>query len=159
MRLSFDTIEEVKEFVKGLKGTRGGKDKADEPAGNLQGLPAPLQPPVGGPAGVFPGPGAQVGFAAPGPGAGPAGGGFPAPGATGPAPEILALVQRIAARIDTSIAPPPNGLGQPHDNVLGWFRQQCGPETANYTLDQIKQSALPRLTVAQLDGIAKLIAA
>lgn len=156
MRLSFDTIDEVKEFVKSLKGTRGGKDKDEDGPANA---PQPLAPPISGSAGGFPGSGAHNGFAVPGPGAGPAGAGPFAANATGPAPEVLALVQRITARIDVSIAPPPNGLGQPHDSVLGWFRQQCGPETANYTLDQIKQSALPRLTVAQLDGIAKLIAA
>ena len=155
MELKFFSIEEVKEFVKGLKGTRGGKAGDDE--GAVAGTaPQPLAPPTGGPATGFPGPAT---FVAPGPGAGPAGGGFPVVSATGPAPEVLALVQRISARIDWSMAPQPQGGGQPPDNVLGWFRQQCGPETANYSLDQIKQSALPRLTVAQLDGIAKLIAA
>ena len=156
MRLSFDTIEEVKEFVKSLKTSRTKGDKEEGDAGTVGSSPQPLAPPTGGPTAGFPGPAT---FAAPGAGAGPAGSGFPAVNATGPAPEVLALVQRITARIDVSIAAPPNGLGQPHDNVLAWFRQQCGPETAQYTLDQIKQSALPRLTVAQLDGIAKLIAA
>jgi hypothetical protein len=151
MKLEFESIEEVKEFVTKLKGTRGGAkggtDDEPQPSGQA---PAPLAPPTGGPATGFPGPG---GFA------GPAGGAFPAAAATGPAPEVVALVQRISARIDVSIKPPPDGLGQPAENVLSWFRQQCGAETANYTMDQIKQSALPRLTVAQLDGIAKLIAA
>lgn len=157
MELKFFSIDEVKEFVKGLKGTRGGKAGDDEAQTGPGNAPQPLQPPVGGPAGGFPGgPGT---FAAPGAAAGQVVSGFPVVNATGPAPEVLALVQRISARIDWSTVPQPQGGGQPPDNVLGWFRQQCGPETANYTLDQIKQSALPRLTVAQLDGIAKLIAA
>ncbi len=73
MKLEFESIEEVKEFVTKLKGTRGGKnsgDTDDAPAATGQ-APAPLMPPQGGPAG-FPGAG---GFAAPGPGAAPAGAG------------------------------------------------------------------------------------
>ncbi len=153
MRLSFDSIDEVKEFVKGLKGTRGGKNDAEDAAteklqtGNA---PAPIMPPAGAVAGFNP----QAGFA-------PTGAPAFNPGAaqTGPDPAVLALVQRVSARIDWSIAPPPNGAGQPADQVLTWFRSQLGPETANYTLDQIKQNALPRAAVPTLEGIAKLMGA
>ncbi len=47
MELKFFSIDEVREFVKGLKGTRGGKtDTDDAPAGDV---PAPLQPPKSSP--------------------------------------------------------------------------------------------------------------
>lgn len=154
MKLEFDSVDEVRDFVKNhLKGARAGKNNdADEgtQAGGTGpvtgGAPAPLQPP-GGQAGGFPG---AAGFAPPGAGAGPAGG-FPAP-AAGPSPEVAALVQRINTRIDGAIA-----SGQAADQVLAWFRGQCGPEAANATMDQIKQSALPKLSVPQLEGIAKLM--
>lgn len=148
MRLSFDTIDEVKDFVKQLKGTRGGKSEPDELGNAGQAAPQPLQPPAGGAAGFNPG------FVPQGGGAGPTGGAFPAAGATGPAPEVLALVQRISAKIDGAIAG-----GQPAESVVTWFRTQCGPEAANYTLDQIKQVALPRMAQVGLEQIAKLMAA
>jgi hypothetical protein len=150
MRLSFDSIDEVREFVKGLKGTRGGKgsDTDEGPATGSQQAPAPIMPPQGQ-AGGFPG---AAGFAPPGPGAGQAGGGFPAAAATGPAPEVLALVQRISTKIDGAVA-----SGQPAEGVLNWFRTQCGPEAASATMDQIKQIALPRMPVAALENIAKLM--
>lgn len=143
MELKFFSIEEVKDFVKGLKNPRSGKSGDEEAPGQA---PTPLQPPLGG-AG-FPG----TGFAPPGAGAGPQGGGFPAAAATGPAPEVLALVGRINARIDSAIA-----SGQPADGVLTWFRGKCGPEAANATMDQIKQIALPRAPVPLLEDIAKLM--
>jgi hypothetical protein len=150
MRLSFDSIEEVQEFVKKLKGTRGGKDKGDETeTGNA---PQPLQPPVSaGVAQTF-APGGMQGFAAPGAGAGQAGGAFPA--AAAPDPAIVALVQRIVAKLDSALA-----SGQPADQALAWFKSQCGPGTENFTLDQIKQVALPKLAQPQLEAIAKLMAA
>lgn len=144
MELKFFSIDEVREFVKGLKGTRGGKAGDDEATA----APAPIMPPQGQ-SGGFPG---ASGFAPPGAGAGPQGGGFPAAGAIGPAPEVLALVQRIVAKIDGSVA-----SGQPAEVVLTWFRGQCGPEAANATLDQIKQIALPRMSVPALEAIAKLM--
>ena len=131
MRLCFDSIEEVKEFVASLKGTRGGKKgEADEAT-----PPAPLAPPTGGQPNA------------------------PAfnPGAThAPAidPVVKGLVDRIVPRIDAAIA-----SGQPAENVLTWFRQQCGAEAVNYDLNQIKTIALPKQSVPTLEGIAKLMAA
>lgn len=156
MKLCFDSIDEVREFVKGLKTSRN-KNDADEgtQAGATGGqiATAPIQPPVGGGAGF---PGAPGGFAAPGAGAGPAGGAFPAAGAqTGPAPEVLAMVARITARMDAVLQ---SGQGTV-DTMLPWFRGQCGPEAANATLDQIKQNFLPRLSYPALEGIAKLTGA
>lgn len=149
MKLEFDSIEEVKEFVTKLKGTRGGKatDADDAPAAGTT-APAPAQPPAGGPGPTFsPGP-------APGAfGGAPAGGAFPGPAApTGPSPEVLALVQRISARIDGAIA-----SGQPADAARTWLAGQCGPEAANYTMDQLKTVALPKAAMPVLENIAKLM--
>lgn len=147
MRLSFDSIEEVQEFVKRLKGTRGGKDKdTDDAPATTGSAPAPVQPPP------LPAAGFNPGFAAPGAGAAPSGGAFPAAAAPTIAPEIAALVQRIGQRADFAIQ-----SGQPADQCLGWFRSQCGPEAANMTMDQIKTIALPKMSQAQLEGIAKLM--
>lgn len=149
MRLSFDTIDEVKEFVKSLKNPRNKGDADDGASGTSNpgtgGSPAPLQPPTG--QAGFPG---ASGFAPPVGGAA-IGGAFPAAGAGLP-PEVLALVNRITAKIDGAIA-----SGQPADQVLQWFRGQCGPEAAAFTMDQIKQHALPKLTMPALDQIAKLM--
>lgn len=158
MRLCFDTLDEVKDFVKQLKGTRGGKgggsDEGDgAQAGTTGQAPPPLAPPAGGAPG-FPGAGGAT-FAPPGAGAGAAGGAFPAAGASvGPSPEVLALVNRVVARIDGAIA-----SGQAADQVLQWFRGQCGPDAANATLDQIKTIFLPKLATPSLENIAKLMAA
>lgn len=150
MRLSFDSIDEVKEFVKGLKGTRGGKggDEA-ETAGSS---PPPMQPPasatqVGAAAGFNPAsfnPGAATGF-------------NPAGAQVGPTPEVLAMVQKVVARIDWCLAPPPQGQGQPVEKVVEWFRNQLGAETAGYTMDQIKQVALPRAPLPVLENINKMM--
>ncbi len=159
MELKFFSIDEVKEFVKQLKGTRGGKGGDDGDAGTSTTAPvapAPLQPPTGAAAGFNPT--ATQGFAPPAGGAGPAAGAFPAVGApTGPDPVTLALVQRNSSRIDWCLQPAPAGGGQAPDAILQWFRGQCGPDTANYTLDQIKQVALPRAPLPTLEGIAKLM--
>lgn len=145
MRLSFDTIDEVKDFVKQLKGTRGGKaGEADEGQPATGNAPAPLAPPQGA-IGGFPG---TAGFAPPMPGAAP-GGGFPA----AVAPEVQALVARITTRLDQAI-----GMGQ-SDDALKFFRTQCGPEAANATMDQIKGVFLPKASVPTLEQIAKLMAA
>ena len=144
MELKFTSIEEVQEFVKRLKGTRGGKNTDDDtPAPNV---PAPMQPP----ATSFPGPTTQAAFVPPGGGAGQPGTGFPAAVATGPAPEVLALVNRIVVKLDGSLA-----SGQSPDAIVAWFRSQCGPEAAQATLEQIKGHFLPRMTVAALEAIAK----
>lgn len=140
MELKFFSIDEVKEFVKQLKGTRGGKgDATDE--GPITGatVPHPLNPPQGGAATFNPG------------GAFNPGAGFP----TGPAPEVVALATRISARIDFVI----QSMGQSPENTLKWFRDQFGPEAANATMDQIKTVFLPKSTVPALENIAKLIAA
>jgi hypothetical protein len=138
MKLCFDSIDEVKEFVAQLKGARGKKGEADDPPAGGQ-APPPLQPPTGG----------QTAFN-PNTFTPPAGGAFPA--ATGPAPEVVALVQRISTRIDGALA-----SGQPADQVLQWFRGQCGPEAAAFTMDQIKTVALPKMAVPGLENIAKLM--
>jgi hypothetical protein len=151
MKLCFDTVEELREFVKNdLKAKRGGKaDGADDtPAAGS--APPPLMPPTGGQPQGF-NPGGMQGFAAPGAGAGPTGGAFPAAGAQ-IAPEVAALVQRIIVKLDSAIA-----SGQPADQALMWFRNQCGPDAANYTMDQIKQHGLPKLQQTQLDAIAKMM--
>lgn len=149
MKLVFDSIEEVQEFVKKLKGTRGGKDKGDEveTAGSA---PAPLQPPAGGAPTTF-NPGATTGFAPQGAGAAPAAAAFPAAGAPVLAPEVQALVNRIIVRLDHAV-----GMGQAAD-ALKFFQGQCGPDAANYTLDQIKAVALPKLAMPALENIAKLM--
>lgn len=149
MRLSFDSIDEVKEFVKQLKGTRGGRGDKDDTDGATGGqtAPEPLKPPAGGAAPFNPGT-----FAPPVGGAGQAGGAFPAAGAAGLAPEVQALVTRINTRIDGAIA-----SGQSADQVLAWFRGQCGPEAANATMDQIKANFLPKAAVPVLENIAKLM--
>lgn len=155
MKLCFDSIDEVKDFVKQLKGTRSGKgDATDEAIGTA---PAPLQPSTT--AGFNPT--AQAGFVPPGAGAGQPAMGFPAAGATaGPGPEVLALAQRISARIDWAITPAASGGGGQDPNAIAtWFRSQLGPEAASYTLDQIKHAALPRAAMPVLETIAKLMAA
>lgn len=152
MRLSFDSIEEVKEFVKQLKGTRGGKsDAADEPQGQA---PAPLQPPAGGAAPALGFPSGAAGFAPPAPGATAAVGAFPAAGAPATAPEVQTLVTRIAARIDGCAA-----AGSDVNAMLNWLRGQVGAGAEQATMDQIKTVFLPKQAVPQLENIAKLMAA
>lgn len=151
MKLCFDSIDEVKDFVKQLKGTRGGKaGDADEGTAGQQIAPQPLQPPAGG-AGGFPG---AAGFAPPGAGVAQQAGAFPVHAAPTAPPEVLEVLARIVAKIDGAIA-----SGQPADGVLQWFRGQCGPEAANFDLNQIKMVALPKMAMPQLDNIAKLMAA
>lgn len=156
MQLIFESIDEVRDFVTKLKGTRGGKnsgsDEADtNTAGTATGqAPAPLQPPQGGPSFAPPGNAAPA-FTAPS-----FPGGSPLPTA---APEVAALVGRISARMDAIIA-----SGQTKaDDMLGWFRAQCVqngfPEAGGATLDQIKGSWLAKLPQPSLDVIAKTIAA
>jgi hypothetical protein len=148
MKLEFESIEEVKEFVTKLKGTRGGKaDKEDEaPQGQA---PAPMAPPAGGQ--FTPG----AGFAPPAAGATAGGAGPFAAAANGPAPEVLALVTRINTRIDGAAA-----SGQPVDQMVAWFRGECakaGLDANNATMDQIKAVFLPKMPVPALEGIAKLM--
>lgn len=141
MRLSFDSIEEVKEFVEQLKGTRGGKgrgkDKEESEAETVTApAPAPLQPPAAAPA-FSAAPAPTTGF----------------PGAAAPSvPDNSAIVTRITAKIDGAIQ-----SGQPVDAILTWFRGQAGPEAASATLDQIKSVFLPKLAQPVLENIAKLM--
>lgn len=133
MKLCFDSIEEVKDFVGSLKGTRGGKggkgDETEMPSVTGQ-APAPLMP--------------QAQFTPPGQQQQP----------TGPFgdPAVTALAGRIAARIDSAIA-----SGQPADQALAWFRGQCGAEASAATMEQIKSIFLPKMAVAGLENIAKLM--
>jgi hypothetical protein len=149
MKLEFESIEEVKEFVTKLKGTRGGKaDKEDEAAG-AGNAPAPLAPPAGGQ--FAPG----AGFAPPAAGATPGVAGPFAAAAPVVAPEVLALVTRINTRIDGAVA-----SGQPMEQMIAWFRGECakaGVDANSYTMDQIKAVALPKMPVPALEGIAKLM--
>lgn len=148
MRLSFDTIEEILEFVSKLKGQRTKKGDADEATAGQ--APQPLAPPAPGAQG-FPGTGGPA-FAPPAGGAAP-GGAFPAAGASvGPAPEVTALITRIGVRIDGAVA-----SGQPAESARAWLAGQCGPECVGYTLDQLKTIAMPKLSVAALDNIAKMM--
>ena len=149
VNIEFDSFEEMEAFRTSGKKTRTKKEEADEAGAVTGNAPAPLQPPAGGAApGFNPG-----GFAPPAGGAAPQGGAFPAIGAqTGPAPEVVALVTRISNRVDEAIK-----SGQPADQVLAWFRGQCGPEAANMTMDQIKGIALPKMAVPGLENIAKLM--
>lgn len=134
MRLSFDSVEEVRNFVKEeLKGARrGGKDDNEADTGNK--APAPLAPPIGQ---TFNPGGAPAAF-------NPSGSAVP--------PEVTALVNRIIVRIDGALA-----SGQPAQAMLDWFRGQCGPEAAQATMDQIKQVLLPKAAVPTLENIAKLM--
>lgn len=142
MELTFSSIEEVKEFVKQLKGTRGGKDDKAEPEGNS---PAPLAPQTGG----------QTFTASGAGGAFPSGGGFPGSGgAAQPGPAEL-LVNRIVAKFDASVA----AGASKHEDGVAWFRGQCGQEGANATWDQIRTILMPKLPIATLDGIAKQMGA
>lgn len=147
MQLIFESIDEVRDFVSKLKGTRGGKNNAadDDNAGPAVAAPAPLQPPAGG---VMGGPAMAA------PSFVPPQAAFPGPAAAAAPsvpPEILALVGRVVAKIDGALA-----SGQPADTVLNWFRSQCGPEAANATLDQIKTVFLAKLSQPALENIVKL---
>ncbi len=146
---------QIKDYLSKIKGTRGGKSgEADEGAqtGNLPNAPAPMMPPQGGQVQGFPG---TAGFAPPVPGANPAGG-FPAAvaPAPGPAPEVLAIAQRIVARIDGAVA-----SGQPVEAVTTWLRGQLAPVepgAGNFNLDQCKGS-LVKLSMPALENVAKLM--
>jgi hypothetical protein len=157
MKLCFDTVDELRAFVKeDLKTKKSGKaGDGDEAATGS--APSPAMPAVGGQIGAvagFP----SGGFAPQGAGAGPTGAAFPAAGAPVMAPEVAALVQRITIRMDGAVQ---SGATKAED-MLTWFRGQCAgvdPSAANATLDQIKQVFLPKLSVPALDQIAKMMAA
>jgi hypothetical protein len=150
MQITFNSLDEVKEFVKALKGTRGPKGSNDE--GDAQ-APAPIMPPVGG-AGTQFAPSPSQGFGHSNP--------FPAHAGVADSHSqqlsssalVNGLVQRIVAKIDGSLA-----NGQPTEPALNWFRSQCGSEAASATMDQIKTIFLPRMAVPALENIAKLVGA
>jgi len=156
MELTFSSIDEVKEFVKSLKTSRTGKnDAADD-------TPAPMQPPNGATAGGFgntafnPNPAGAFGGAPQGAGAGQQGGAFTAAAANpaGPSPEVFSLVKQIEDRTKSLIQ-----QGQPVEGMTNWFRGECsklGVDAGQYTLDQIMQSALPRMSPDALKVVAKL---
>ena len=142
MKLCFDSIEEVKDFVGALKGTRGKKGEDGGEAGGqvTHTAPQPQQPPQSQPAAFQP---ASPQFTAPI--------AFPAQPSADPA--VSAIVSRINTRIDGAIA-----SGQPADQVLAWFRGQCGAEAVNATMDQIKTVFLPKeAAMPTLENIAKLM--
>jgi hypothetical protein len=156
MRLSFDTIDEVKDFVKQLKGTRGGKGGSDDDTGatagnvNVGGAPAglappPAQPPAGAPAFTPPAGGAFVPNQAPAPST------------------MAAIVGRITAQVDKLIAGQvPGQPAQPMDAVLQWLRGQIAPHDASAaaaTMDQVKQVYLNKLPEAALTEMARQIGA
>lgn len=131
--VEFDSEDEFKARI---KNPRGGKaDKEDEASVTGQ-APAPIMP--------------QPQFTPPGQQQQPAGGNPFA--ATAGDPAVAALVGRIAARIDSAIA-----SGQPADQALAWFRGQCGAEASAATMEQIKSIFLPKMAVAGLENIAKLM--
>lgn len=158
MRLSFDTIDEVKDFVKQLKGGRrvkGDTDDGDDTgaaAGNLgtaQGLAPPLAMP----------PGNQTASFAP-----PTGGAGAFTPAGGPPPNTMqAIVARITAQVDKLIGGQvPGQAAQPADAVLQWLRGQIAPHdasAANATMDQVKQVYLGKLPENALNEMARLIGA
>lgn len=162
MRLSFDSIDEVKEFVKQLKGTRGPKGSDDDSgagaqAGNVPALAMPQgnAGPTFVPQGPGAGPGAALGVA----------GAFPG-GASGPVldPQVGALVQRLNARIAVVIAGDPSkGIpAQPAEQVAIWLRGQCSPTNPNAaaaTLEQLQNVFIANLGVPQLTEMARLMAA
>ena len=152
MKLEFESIEEVKDFVTKLKGTRGGKADKDEAEGQTGHInaPSPLQPPQGSATGFS-------AFAPPAQAAAPAATGFPAAGAPQPAPEVVALALRIGNRTDAVIA-----QGQNAEQAVGWLRSQCataGLDASAATLNDIKAVFLPKMPPAALENIAKLIGA
>lgn len=167
MQLIFDNIAEVREFIAGLKGTRGKKGEGDDASGDTQtggpvalpgagGAPAPIMPQPQGYPPQQPGPGTMPqtsGFVQAQPNFAPQGQAYP-PQQQGVDPVVAGLVQRIVVKIDASVQ-----NGQSAVEALNWFRGQCGPDAANATIDHIKQHFLFRLPVTQLEQIAKMMAA
>jgi hypothetical protein len=155
MKLEFDSIAELKEFYAQLKGTRGKKgDDADDapPASGMTApptvqVPAPMAIPTQQP--TF----NPAGFAPQAAGAGQAAPVFPVAAATGPAPEVLALVAKINERANASIGANPASL----NDALKFFRDSIGPDAAQATLQQIQEHFLPRMATDKLAQLAKLM--
>jgi hypothetical protein len=160
MQFTFDTIEEVLDFVTKLKKPRTGKGGADEGETGTAGAagghtaPNPIMPPQGQ---TF-NPGAAQGGGFPGAGQTGNGGGFPnaqPQGAPLVAPAAAALIERIKAKYDAGAAMSTESAAQ----ALAWLRGQCGntPDLANMTPDQIWQFKVPTLGMPQLENMAKLM--
>lgn len=140
--IDFDNWDEMEAFRTSGKRTRGkGKDDTGdgEPASgpNVQTTaftPPPTQ--TATPAQGFQAPGGASGFAPPN---------------TAPAaPAVHPLVPQIVAKIDGALQ-----QGQPEVNVLGWLRQQLGPDTAQATMEQVKTVYLQKASEAVLKSIAQ----
>jgi len=156
MKLEFDSIAELKEFYAQLKGTRGkkGEDVDDAPAQPAIGpalTPAPMAIPTRAEASMaaF----NPTAFAPQAAGAGQAAPVFPVAAATGPAPEVLALVKSINERANASIGANPASL----NDALKFFRDSIGPDAAQATLQQIQEHFLPRMATENLMKLAKLM--
>lgn len=162
MRFSFDSVDEIRNFVKTeLKAKRGGTAADDGEtggaiAGNMPGngqAPAPqmpsaqqLQQATAG-AGVA---GGSVGMSA-------APGAFPGGGMPTIDPAVAGLVQRIIARADAAVV-----AGQPAAGIEQWFRNACAtadPNAANADLATLKAAYLPKIPIATLDAMAKQMGA
>ena len=155
--VEFESEDEFEAFRISGKKPRKGKGDKDEPetatgaATNTVTAPAPIQPPAAAP--TFAPQAAPSPFgAAPAAGVAPTAAAFPAPVASGPAPEVLALVQKISEQVDKVI-----GMGQPADKVLDWFQKRSGAGAEQATMDQIKSVFLPRMSTEMLTDTAKLI--
>lgn len=138
----------VRDFVKGLKGTRAGKGGDDNEDGAK--APPPQAPPTGQ---TFQAQGGGAAFAPQAGGVVQTGAAFVAPGA--PSPEVLQLVQGIVTRLDGAIQ-----SGQAPDAALNWAKQQIAPHdasVANATMDQVKQHYLPRLPLPALQQVARFM--
>lgn len=150
--VEFESMEEFEAFRTSGKKTRTKKEEADE--ATTGSAPAPLQPPAGGAVQGF----NPAGFAPPAGGAALGAGAFPAAAAQpSVAPEIVALVNRIVTKLDAAIA-----SGQSAEQALAWMRGECikcGIDASSYTLDQVKQAGLPKMSMPALENMAKLMAA
>ena len=143
--VEFESMDEFEAFKVSGKKTRGKKDEdgpAAEPQPLIGSVPAPLQPPS-----TF----NPSGFAPPAAGATQAAPAFPAAAAPGPEPAVVALVEKINARLSAIPIT---------DQAIAWFRSELvkhGLDAAQATMDQIKAVHLPKLSVPALEGIAKLV--
>ena len=147
--VEFESEDEFEAFRVSGKKTRKGKGDKDEP--ETATALAPIQLPAAAP--TFAPQAAPSPFgAAPAAGVAPTAAAFPAPVASGPAPEVLALVQKISEQVDKVI-----GMGQPADKVLDWFQKRSGAGAEQATMEQIKSVFLPRMSTEMLTDTAKLI--
>ena len=155
MELRFSSIDEIKDFMAQLKGTRGKKGENDDAPTVAGNVPAPIPVPV---APAFQAAGLvapQVQHAAQA-----AAGPFAPVAGPVASPEVLALLTRITGRVDALIAGTvPGTAPQAPDKVLEWLRSQLGPEAAMASMEQVKAVFMPRLTQPALEQIAKLIGA